>query len=87
MFSVGLWSNPLLLWGIAFELAFTAAVIYVPWLQDVFGTAALTPAQLVVILPFPFAVWGADELVRLLRRRSARPLTVRTDASADRIGS
>ena len=30
LFSVGLWSNPLLLWGIAFELAFTAAVIYVP---------------------------------------------------------
>ena len=87
LFSVGLWSNPLLLWGIAFELAFTAAVIYVPWLQDVFGTAALTPAQLVVILPFPFVVWGADELVRLLRRRLARPLAVRTDASADRIGS
>lgn len=54
----------MLLWGIAFELAFTAAVIYVPWLQDVFGTAALTPAQLVVILPFPFAVWG---------RRRTRP--------------
>ena len=91
LFSVGLLSNPLLLWGIAFELAFTAAVIYVPWLQDVFGTAALTPAQLVVILPFPFVVWGADELVRLLRRRSTRPpRTLRTDtrdSPADRIRS
>jgi len=91
LFSIGLWSNPLLLWGIVFEVAFTAAVIYVPWLQEVFGTATLTPAQLVVILPFPFLVWGADELVRLLRRRSARPPeTRRTDArdsSAARIGS
>ena len=67
--SVGLWSNPLLLWGIAFELVFTAAVIYVPWLQDVFGTAALHPLQLAVVVPFPFVVWGADEIVRWLRRR------------------
>jgi magnesium-transporting ATPase (P-type) len=69
LFSVGLRSNPSLLWGIAFELFFTAAVIYVPWLQDVFGTAALSPAQLVVLVPFPFVVWGADEIVRWLRRR------------------
>jgi magnesium-transporting ATPase (P-type) len=79
LFSVGLWTNPMLLWGIAFELAFTAAVIYVPPLQSVFGTAALTPAQLAVIAPFPFIVWGVDELVRLRGRhgsaRSSRPST------------
>jgi calcium-translocating P-type ATPase len=77
LFSVGVASNPLLLWGIAFEVAFTSAVIYVPWLQDVFGTAALTPAQLIVILPFPFVVWGSDELARWARRHfgpSARDL-------------
>lgn len=34
LFTVGLRSNPLLLWGIAFELVFTAAVIYLPWLHD-----------------------------------------------------
>ncbi len=73
LFSVGLWSNPLLLWGIAFELVFTAAVIYVPWLQDVFGTAALDPLQLLVVLPFPFVVWGADELYRLVLRRHSGP--------------
>ncbi len=71
--SVGLWSNPLLSWGIAFEVVFTAAVIYVPWLQDVFGTAALQPAQLAVIVPFPFVVWGADEIVRWIRRRHSGP--------------
>ncbi len=69
LFTVGLSSNPLLLWGIAFELLFTAAVIYLPWLQDLFGTASLQPGQLTVLVPFPFVVWGADELVRLARRR------------------
>ncbi len=75
LFTVGLRSNPLLLWGIAFELAFTAAVIYLPAAQGVFGTTALGPAQLAVLLPFPVLVWGVDELVRLgRRRRTADPL-------------
>jgi hypothetical protein len=38
-------------------------------LQHIFGTAALSPTQLVVIAPFPVVVWGADELVRWARRR------------------
>jgi magnesium-transporting ATPase (P-type) len=67
--SVGVASNRLLLWGIAFELAFTAAVIYLPWLQDIFGTAPLEATQLAIIAPFPILVWGADELVRAIRRR------------------
>ncbi|MEW1959631.1 cation-transporting P-type ATPase [Kineococcus sp. NPDC059986] len=69
LFAIGLRSNPLLLWGIAFEIAFTAAVVYLPWLQDVFGTSSLSLDQVAVILPFPLVVWGLDELHRLLRRR------------------
>ena len=69
LFSIGLLSNPLLLWGIAFELIFTGAVIYAPPLQGIFGTAPLGPAQLAVIAPFPVIVWGADELARWARRR------------------
>ncbi len=66
---VGLLTNPLLLWGIAFEVAFTAALVYRPPLQRLFGTAALGPGTLAVIAPFPFIVWGLDELHRLKRRR------------------
>ncbi len=69
--SVGVLSNPRLLGGIAFELAFTAAVVYAPPLQDVFGTAGLTPRQLLALVPFPFVVWGADEGVRWIRRHGA----------------
>lgn len=69
LFTVGLFSNRLLLWGIVFELTFTAALVYLPFLQDIFGTAALGPTQVALLLPFPVIVWGADELIRLRRRR------------------
>ena len=71
LFSIGLLSNPLLLWGIAFELIFTGAVIYAPPLQGIFGTASLGLGQLAVIAPFPVIVWGADELARWARRKRA----------------
>jgi calcium-translocating P-type ATPase len=69
LFTIGPGSNPMLLWGIAFEVAFTAALIYVPPLQSVFGTAALAPTQLMLLLPFPVVVWGVDEFARKVRRR------------------
>ncbi len=71
--SIGLRSNPLLLWGIVFELVFTASVVYVPWLHGVFGTTDLRAGQVILLLPFPFAVWGAAELVRAVRRGCANP--------------
>ena len=67
--SVGWTSNPLLLWGIAFELVFAAALIYLPALQSVFGTRALGWVDLAFLAPFPVIVWGADELRRAWRRR------------------
>jgi potassium/sodium efflux P-type ATPase len=68
---IGPFSNPLLLWGIAFELLFAAALIYLPPLQGIFGTAAIAPQYLPVLAAFPFVVWGSDELRRrALRRRS-----------------
>ena len=68
LFTVGIRTNPLLLWGIAFELVFSGAVVYAPVLQHVFGTTALGLPELAVLVPFPLIVWGADELVRWIRR-------------------
>ncbi|MCU1619887.1 MAG: cation transport ATPase, partial [Modestobacter sp.] len=68
--AIGLWSNPLLLVGIAFELVFAAAVIYLPPLQAVFGTSALPGWVLALLIPMPVLVWGLDEAYRALRRRS-----------------
>jgi magnesium-transporting ATPase (P-type) len=66
--SVGVFTNKFLLAGIAVALAFAAAVVYLPVLHGFFGTEALTPAQLAIVAPFPFIVWGADEIRRLLLR-------------------
>ena len=70
---VGVFSNKLLLAGIAVALAFAAALVYLPALHGLFGTAALSPAQLAIVAPFPVIVWGADEIRRALLRRRSRP--------------
>ena len=59
--SVGLFTNPMLLWGIAFEVLFCGAIVFIPLLQAVFGTAALGPVELALLATFPVVVWGADE--------------------------
>jgi magnesium-transporting ATPase (P-type) len=61
---IGWFTNSLLLWGIAFELAFAAAVVTLPPLQDVFGTAVPAGWQLAVLAPMPVLVWAADEAWR-----------------------
>ena len=56
------------------ELLFAAALIYVPLLQDVFGTAALGTSELLILGTFPLLVWGADELRRAhLRHGGSAP--------------
>ena len=67
--SIGVFSNRFLLGAIGIALAFAAALIYIPALNGIFGTAPLAPAQLATVAPFPFIVWGADELRRLFLRR------------------
>jgi magnesium-transporting ATPase (P-type) len=71
--SIGVLSNTLLLWGIAFELALAALFIYAPPFQALLGTAPLGLDALALVLPFPFIVWGSDELRRwAVRRRDTR---------------
>jgi calcium-translocating P-type ATPase len=74
--SIGVFTNRLLLWGIASEIAFTAALVYLPPLQHVFGTAPLGPAELALLVPMPFVVWGTDELRRWVVRRHAAAAAV-----------
>ncbi|MFD5467216.1 cation-translocating P-type ATPase [Kitasatospora sp. NPDC127059] len=80
--AIGVFSNPQLLGGIGFSLAFAAAVVYLPALQRVFGTAALSPTQLLTVAPFPFLVWGADELRRAVVRRHTTAATPSATPSA-----
>ena len=72
---IGVFTNRPLLWGIAFELAVAAAVIYAPPLQEPFGTSALSVWDIAPLLSFPVIVWGVDELVRSWRRRHGKTST------------
>jgi calcium-translocating P-type ATPase len=69
---VGLWTNPLLLWGIAFELVFAAVVVATP-VAEPLAMALPTWDALLLLLPFPLIVWGADELWRARSRKARLP--------------
>jgi magnesium-transporting ATPase (P-type) len=69
--SVGVLSNRYLLGAVAAELIIAAVLIFAPPLQSLLGTAALPARYLVLLLPYPLIVWGADELRRFLLRRQA----------------
>jgi calcium-translocating P-type ATPase len=67
--SVGVLTNRPLLGALGVALAFSAVVIYLPAVHGLFGTEALSPGQLTTVAPFPFIVWGADEIRRWIKRR------------------
>lgn len=62
----------------------TAAIVYLPPLQDLFGTAPLGWVELAVLLPFPVVVWGADEVRRWRRRRPDAGETTAAGATLSR---
>lgn len=74
--SIGVLSNRLLLWGIAFELSVAAAVVYLPALQRVFGSAGLDGWMLLLLIPMPVIVWGVDEIYRWRLRRKIQAATL-----------
>ncbi len=74
--SAGAFTNRTLLWAVAAELAFAGALVYLPPLQSLFGTVSLGLTDLAILLPFPFLVWGADELRRSILRSRVSPLVL-----------
>jgi magnesium-transporting ATPase (P-type) len=83
--TIGVFSNPLLLGGIAFELVFAAAVIYVAPLQGIFHTAGLGLPELALLSAFPVIVWGSDELRRAWLRHTSSAAPIASIASAPMI--
>ena len=74
--AVGLWSNRLLLVGIAVEVAMIALLAYTPGLDDVFHTSGLGPWHWLLLLVWPPLVLAAAEAHKAAMRRA--------DARADR---
>jgi magnesium-transporting ATPase (P-type) len=87
LFRIGVFSNRYLLWAIAAELALAAVFVYAPPLQSLLGTEALPLRYLVILLPYPLIVWGADEIRRwVVRRAAGSPTAASALASAGGVG-
>jgi len=69
LFSVGVFSNRLVLVGIAAELGLLGLIAYVPTCNTFFGTAPLEPWQLVLSIPFAVFILVGDEIRRVFVRR------------------
>jgi Ca2+-transporting ATPase len=78
VFTVGLFTNPLVWPGLASMAAVVLLLSYVPLLQRLFGTAPLRPSDLAFLLIFPPLMLAAEELRKLwVRRGLPRPGGVR----------
>jgi magnesium-transporting ATPase (P-type) len=69
LFRVGVGTNRLLLAGVAFELLFTAALVYLPTMNRLLGAAPLPWHIVAFIALLSLVVWGVDELHRARLRR------------------
>jgi P-type Ca2+ transporter type 2C len=78
VFRIGLFTNKMLLWGIAAELLAQAALVYFPPLQAAFGTAPLSLTEWLVLAALAPTLWFADELRKLVVRTLVARTTLRT---------
>lgn len=69
---LGVRTNPLLFLAIIVAIALQLLIVYLPPLQDVFGTQALTPVQLGVVFAASTPVFIAVELTKWVGRRRSK---------------
>ncbi|MHB8841743.1 MAG: cation-translocating P-type ATPase [Candidatus Aquicultor sp.] len=71
--SIGIFSNRWIIYGVIFELVLVAALLYVPFLQNVFGLRPLGIVEWLLALSFGVIVFIADELRKAYMRRRMPP--------------
>lgn len=72
VFSTGLRGNPLILWGVALEVALVLLINYTPWGNLLVGTSPIVGAVWLFILPFPAVMLVLEELRKWLARAELR---------------
>ena len=68
-FSVGLFSNKLLIGSVLLTLLLQAAITYIPFLQTVFKTQALTLNEFLLVGGASILIFAAVEIEKLVRRK------------------
>ncbi|MBI3938060.1 MAG: cation-transporting P-type ATPase [Betaproteobacteria bacterium] len=71
-FRFGLVSNRLIAWGIAFELALLALIVYTPPGNRIFGTAPIALEAWLFVVPFALGMLALEEARKLVARRLRR---------------
>lgn len=69
---VGLLSNTLFNWAVSLSIVGQLLVIYLPWLQDVFQTEAISLGDLIRLIMLCSTVFWADELRKYLKNGRRR---------------
>ena len=71
-FTIGPFSNRLMLGAVALTFVLQLALIYLPFLQEFFNTVALEPRDLAISLALSTVVFIAVEIEKWIRRRTGR---------------
>jgi sodium/potassium-transporting ATPase subunit alpha len=69
VFSLGVFSNRLILFGIASEILISVFIVYHPWGQMIFSTGSLAPQVWLMLVPFALGLLLAEEMRKLVVRR------------------
>ncbi len=62
VFNSGLFSNPLILWGLLVEVSLILLITYTPWGNLVFGTAPISLEAWLFVVPFALGALALEEL-------------------------
>jgi Ca2+-transporting ATPase len=72
LFTIGILSNKPLLGAVILSFLFQMATVYVPFLNPVFHTEPLSPAELATTIILSAVIFVAVEIEKLIKRRSSR---------------
>ena len=68
-FKVGIFKNKWIIRGIVFEVAVMLSIVYIPYLQSIFGTTTLGISQWLYVISFIPLMFFAEELRKYIVRR------------------
>ncbi|MBW2484721.1 MAG: cation-transporting P-type ATPase [Deltaproteobacteria bacterium] len=74
-FSLGLFSNPLLIGAMVIELAWIWMLLYVEPVQNIFNTATVPLQDLWILVPFPILLFFSHEFYKWRKRRKLLRVT------------
>jgi Ca2+-transporting ATPase len=70
LFSIGVFSNPALIAAVVLTFGLQLAVVYLPFLQTIFQTVALSLPELAICLGASTLIFWAVEVVKWIGRRN-----------------